>query len=171
MLNESKKWCNFNPKYKYDDDAMFHRIIEFFLWQCPTPKTAYGSKLFSDYGWEKPYQFKTLKKKCGLGDGINYITPNRGEFYEELIAHGQFNSFKFSEIVIILNSNQSMFDLFRNIRNAFAHGSFLVRKHCTDKEFYYFLESRNPENEHINARLVLKASTLFNWIKVVKKGP
>lgn len=69
----------------------------------------------------------------------------------------------------ILDSNQTMPNLFQNIRNAFAHGSFLVRKHRVDKEFYYFLESRNPENELINARLVLKASTLTKWIKVVKK--
>jgi hypothetical protein len=173
MLNKSKKWCKFNPKHKYDEAAKFSKIIEFYLWKCPVPDTAYGSKTFSEYGWQEPKHFKVLKKKCGLGrnNDIDYITPKRSEFYDTLIHHGQFDSHAFSETVFILNSAQTMSDFFKDIRNAFAHGSFMIRKHPTSKQYYYFLESRNPETKRINARIILKTSTLIAWIRIVVKGP
>jgi hypothetical protein len=149
MLEESKRWCKFNPKYKYDDAAKFSDIIEFFLWNCPVENTAYGAENFSSYGWIKPYHFKSLKKKCGLGvtAGIPYQTPKREDFFAELKNQGQFNKFKFDEAVIILSSASKMTDFFKSIRNAFAHASFMVRKHPKTKEYFYFLENRNPESK------------------------
>lgn len=174
MLKESKKWCKFNPKYKYNDAAKFGKIIDFYLWKCPAPNTACNAKVFRDYGWKEPYQFKSLKKKLlqlNSGNKISYIEANRDDFEGTLRKYGQFDSHKFSEIIIIIDSASGMADLFKKIRNGLAHGSFLIHKNSSDKQYYYFLENRNPDSGVINMRLVLKTSTLISWIKIVESGP
>lgn len=165
-----KKWCKFNPKYAHKDPC-YEKIIDFYLWACPVEKTAYGAKNFKEIGWSKGHQFKKLKMKLlSYGDTkIPFISVEKTKLSETLEQYKQANSFSQSEVIIIVNPDQEVRGIFRSIRNAIAHGSFMLRKKGDD--YYYFFENRDPNTDEIKARIVLKSSTLKSWIKIVQSGP
>lgn len=169
----SEKWCKFNPKAKYNEDAKFDKIIEFYLWSCPVEKTAYNATTFEQYGWVTPAQFKKLKNKLlnVSSPKIEFIGTLRSDFEEELKKQKMYDSKVFEEKIVIVNKNATIKDLFRFIRNSLAHGSFLVHKKIKTDDYYYFFECRNPDkNFQINARIVLKTSALVQWINIINKG-
>lgn len=67
------------------------------------------------------------------------------------------------EVIVIRESKTHIDDLFRNIRNAFAHASFSIKKQKNVEDYFYFFESRKKGKE-IKTRLVLKETTLLRWI-------
>ena len=163
------KWCKFNPHKIYKDEN-YKKIINFYIWSCPAPKTTYDSKTFKELGWEKPHQFKKLKKKIIANCNMNFIYANVKDIKKTLTENNQLNKKTFKEIVIIFGAEKGEMDsLFRSIRNSLAHGSFYIEKKHND--YFYFFESRNPNNNIIKSRIVLKSSTLVSLIKIVSNGP
>lgn len=161
------KWCKFNPKFNHKDPN-YGTIIDFYLWSCPAPNTAYGSKTFNEYGWKGGHAFKKLKRQITYENKISFATPKRENVLESLKKYGQLDKFTNKETIILVNpSTGEIESLFRAIRNAIAHGSFRVSKY--QGEYYYFFENRR--NNILRARIVLKSQTLCSWIKIVKKGP
>lgn len=168
-----KEWCSFNPKASYNPIAKFDKIVEFYLWACPVPGTAYNAKTFEDYNWKTSHEFKILRHQLldVASPSIQFIGTLRRDLELTLKKHNQYNSRSFTEIIIIVGDKPPVKDIFRNIRNALAHGSFRVNKQQKVDDYFYFFESRNPDNNYkIAARIVLKASTLVKWIKIVEAG-
>ena len=164
-----KEWCVFNPS-SMDKDINHKKIIDFYLWSCPSPETAYGARTFRDLGWEKPHQYKMLKNKMIASSDISFVVTAIKDLSRALDEHDQLKKHSFSETIILANpSNGEVDGVFRSIRNALAHGSFSIQKRRDD--FYYFFESRNPQTKNIKSRIVLKSNTLLAWIREVEKGP
>ena len=69
------------------------------------------------------------------------------------------------------SENNQFMSLFKHIRCAFAHGRVGVKK--TDQESMYLMEDGWPYKGRlkVSARMVLKKSTLLNWIKIIQDGP
>jgi len=165
------KWCQFNPKYDIKD-SFYGKILNFYLWQCPVEKTAYTAPTFKELGWSSGYQFKKLKKTIiNLPDSpIPYLVVDKSNLQNTLVEYKQFNSYVFEEVIIFTKTGEGeMVTLLRSIRNAFAHGSFMVRKKRSTNAYYYFFESRNPSGD-LQARLILKSSTLVSMIKIISSG-
>ncbi len=166
-----QKWIPFNPKLNYDERASFLTVLNFFLYKCPAEKTAHGAKTFRDYNIREAHQYKKLKNQLLNTENvkIKYIRPSTEEMLSTLVANGQSGGFEFSEIIIIVRQGFDIDNSFRAIRNAFAHGSFAVRKKKNSDDYYYFLEDRNPHSDKIKARIVLKASTMIRWKNIFEK--
>lgn len=162
----------FNPKYKYNEQAKFDRIIEFYLWSCPVLDTAYQAKTFEDYGWDHNSKFGRLKRDL-LGvnpDKIEFLGISRKQLEIKLEEKRIHHKMPFNEIVLIVGDRPTTKDMFRYIRHSIAHGSFRVKKKAKD-EYFYFFESRNPDNNYqISARIILRVSTLLSWIRIIKTG-
>ncbi len=81
---------------------------------------------------------------------------------QETIKNSTLKDPNFELIAFHVHSNMSDTEaIYYYIRNAFAHGSFEVRK--SGKEPIYLLESRNKKK--IKARMRLKESSLLNYIE------
>ncbi len=175
------KWCDFNPDKIYDDPN--HKdILNFYLWSCPSPETAYGAKTFEELGWEKPQQYKILVTYF-ISNNISFVSTTEKDIESELLKHNQLKNHSFSETIVFAETKRGKIDqVFRSIRNAIAHGSFCIEEKEGD-DFFYFFESRNIRTkkiksqkinariEKINARIVLKSNTLVALINKVKNGP
>ncbi len=57
-----------------------------------------------------------------------------------------------------------MQSLFKAIRNAFAHGAFLVKSYGGER--IYYLENYD---KYLKATIVLHETTLLNWIKCIQE--
>lgn len=166
----SSNWCKFNAKYNHRDPN-YKKILDFFLWANPAPNTAYGAKVFNDYGWISGNSYKKLKRQLGLKGEIPFVISTVETINNDLKINNQLNSRIFKEILVLIKpSTGEMESVFRVIRNALAHGSFNVSR--SNGEYYYSFENRNAkQKDKINARIVLKSTTLLSWIKIVKSGP
>jgi len=163
------KWCNFNPDKIYKDPK-HKKILNFYLWSCPSPETAYGAKTFKELGWEIPQQYKILKTYF-RSNNIPFVSTTEKDIESELCKHNQSEKHSFSETIVFADKKRGQIDeVFRSIRNALAHGSFCIRKKKKD-DFFYFFENRNPKTKKIKSRIVLKSSTLIALINKVKNGP
>lgn len=167
-----REWCKFNPHHK-QKDPNFESILDFYLWACPVKGTAYLAKSFSDYGWVGGNQFKALKRNLLSASSIEIpfeaTTPEK--LNETLAKHGQEEKRSCSEVIVIVNPEGEIETLLRSIRNALAHGSFLVEKKRNDNDFFYFFENKDPKNDYkLRTRVVLKSSTLKAWKKEIEKG-
>ncbi len=165
-----KEWCAFNPS-SIDKDPNYKKILNFYLWSCPSPETAYGAKTFKDLGWAKPHQYKSLKNNMISGSDISFVVTTVKDLASILEGHNQLENHSLSETIILANPTKGEVDgVFRSIRNALAHGSFRIQKK-RGNDFFYFFENRNPKTKNIKSRIVLKSNTLLEWIKEVEKGP
>ena len=176
------KWCKFNP-YKIYDDPKHKKILNFYLWSCPSSDTAYGAKTFEELGWEKPQQYKILKTYF-RSNNIPFVSTTEKDIESELCKHNQSEKHSFCETIVFVKRTSGQIDeVFRSIRNALAHGSFCIEEKEGD-DFFYFFESRYNETKKksqtektnvrikkINARIVLKSNTLVALINKVKNGP
>ncbi len=72
------------------------------------------------------------------------------------------------EYCVFLKTDEKtvMQSLFSAIRNAFAHGSFCVKKY--EKTQVYFFS--NYDN-YLKAEIILQEDTLIKWINIIRKGP
>ena len=167
---EFKEWCAFNPS-SIGRDTNHRKILNFYLWSCPSPETAYKAKTFKNLGWEKSHQYKYLKKSIIYSNDISFVVTTVKDLAGVLDGHNQLENHSLCETIVLVNpSNGEMDGVFRSIRNALAHGSFRIQKKSGD-DYFYFFENRNPKTKNIKSRIVLKSTTLIDWIKVVEKGP
>ncbi len=69
------------------------------------------------------------------------------------------------------NEENQFMSLFRHIRCAFAHGRVGMKK--TDQRIIYLMENGSIYRWgfKVNARMVLKKSTLLSWVQIIREGP
>lgn len=163
----------FDKRYPITD-RKFQKVLSFFLFECPTPGTSQRAKSFNELGWSGSPQFSNLKKRL-----LNSATSSlRANYYPCKKTELQ-EKFKTVEsvrpvdeyCVFLRNCEKTVIhSLFSAIRNAFAHGSFAVQSFKetdgTKTRVYFFCNF----NEYLKAELVLKESTLLQWIGIVKSG-
>lgn len=92
-----------------------------------------------------------------IGDFHNNSNKLKSKFSAE-----EYEGLNRFEIAQIKRDALSVDKLFAHIRNSLAHGSFAV---IDKKERYIFFQDESPNG--ISARMVLKVSTLKQWIKIL----
>lgn len=176
-LTGLSEWTTFNSNNVYTNKN-FQKILEFFLFQCPVRHKSIRSRTFQDHGWQERY-FSVLqyRLKNASDNEIKFYRVPVSNLRQTLEVTNQLAEVDCSyEVVIYHDSDNSMLTLFGAIRNAFAHGSFQIK--TFGKIRFFCLENRTPPTssqpdyyqEEVRARLVLKETTLLNWIRIIEEG-
>lgn len=161
-------------------------IIDFYLFNAPVLKNGKKengfNKSLKDYGWGTKENNvskleRLLLKNSALGGFVciksnslvntlenmdlqEKICPVHERAVLKIDGKAEIDeagSFRFTE------SENRMEALFRHIRNSLAHN----RTYVFDNNFVLLEDC--DENENITARILVKAETLLQWIRVVKK--
>lgn len=149
----------------------FQEIIRFYLFECPVDKISHRGLKFSQYGWKGSPAFGKLKKEmlsvASSGNLKNNYHPCKKD--ELAFKFQEINNvFPCDEYCVFLKQSEKtvMQSLYSAIRNAFAHGSFRVNTYENTRMYYLQNYKRYKK-----AEIVLRESTLLNWIKIIKNGP
>ena len=151
----------------------FQAILDFYLFQCPTPGKSKRARVFSKLGWSGQKQFSQLKKKL-LASATSSLNNNYHPCKRDDLPAGFEKVEKVhpvDEYCVFLKTDEKsvMQSLFSAIRNALAHGSFSVQQFKSDGKTYriYFFSNFK---DYLKAEIVLQEETLLNWIEIVKSG-
>lgn len=173
MAKPKKYYKKFDKSYPITDKK-FQKILNFFLFECPTPGTSQRAKDFSQLGWCGSLQFSNLKKRL-IESASSSLRSNYYPCKKEKLPE----KFKIIESVspvdeycVFLKNDEKtvMQSLFSAIRNAFAHGSFAIQNFKIENglriRVYFFCNYNN----YLKAEIVLQETTLLKWIEIVKSG-
>lgn len=163
---EYEKKCSTDIKL---NDPNFQKILNFYLFECPTSGKSVRSKTFDYYGWKGSSKFSKLKNKMlkAASDSLksNYY-PCKKEDLEERFHRVKSVKPTDEYCVFLKHCEKSvMQSLYAAIRNAFAHGSFSVKKYLGIK--IYFLSNYE---KYLKAEIILQENTLLKWIDIVRNG-
>lgn len=167
-MTEKMYYKQFDKDIKLNNKN-FQRILYFYLFACPTPKTSARSKSFEQLGWKGQQQFAQLKALL-ISSASNSL---KGNYHpckkEELQKHFAVvaNVHPVDEYCVFLKSDEKTViqSLFSAIRNALAHGSFSIQTY--EKARVYFFANHS---NYLKAEIVLQEKTLLAWIDIVEKG-
>ena len=163
-------------KYKKDfataikmNNSKFQKILEFYLFECPTPNRSVRSKTFADYGWIGRSKFSSLKKSMlsAASDSLknNYYPCKKEELKEKFQLVKKVSPTDEYCVFLKYDEKSVMQSLYSAIRNAFAHGSFSVRQYSGVK-IYFFAN----EKKYLKAEIILQENTLLKWIDIIKNN-
>lgn len=149
-------------------NANLQKILKFYLFECPVPGKSVRGRTFQDYGISGSAAFSRLKtnmlKEASSSLRENYKPSTKNELD---INFSLMNSIiPPDEYCVFLKYDEKrvMQSLFSAIRNAFAHGSFYVKKYYGTR--IYFLANYDG---YLKAEIVLHETTLLNWINCIVK--
>lgn len=168
MKKPATYYKKFDKEYRSQSEN-FQKIIDFYLFSCPTPDKSRRGKTFNQYGWNGSPQFAQLKKKMlntsSLSLKSNYYPCTKDELSEKFETIKNIRPFDEYCVFLKYDENTVMQSLYAAIRNAFAHGSFNVQK-IKDTNVYFLANY----DKYLKAEIVLLESTMLEWIAIVKKG-
>ena len=147
----------------------FQKILDFYLFSCPTPQKSFRSKTFEQLGWKGTKQFAQLKTLL-ISSASNSLKENYHPCKKEELEK-QFeaatNIHPIDEYCIFLKSDEKTViqSLFSAIRNAFAHGSFSVGTYKKTRVYFFA-----NYHDYLKAEIVLQEKTLLAWMEIVEKG-
>lgn len=148
-------------------DRNFQRIIDFYLLKSPAENLSARGRTLESYNWNNTYD---LKRKIGITSKHGFFTfaETLAEMDEALKDSNLGKRFweNLNERACLYTVKNQLNALFYHIRNSFAHGRFDVVKSEADSIFV--MEDVNKKN--VSARMVLKESTLLNWIDIIEHG-
>lgn len=148
-------------------DSNFQKIINFYLLKTPAENLSARSKSVESYGWNNTYN---LKKKIGLTSKQSCFTfaDTLNEMEDALTDSNLRKRFweNYNERACLYLQKNQLNSLFYHIRNSLAHGRFDIAKRKEDN--IYIMEDVNKKC--ISARMVIKESTLLNWIEIIEQG-
>lgn len=156
------------PKIEYTEG--FKKILKFYLFECPAItkdnssekptsisqkyRISVRSTLLSEYGFEKS-KLITL---------FNYFTRSVSiQQFAENLDHIKTKANQFVLITPQKDISRPS-SILHHIRNAFAHGSFIV------KSGVYTFMFTNPKRTKILGYAKLKEKTLLDWMRVIQSG-
>lgn len=168
MAKRKKYYKGFDRKYPATRKE-FQSILQFFLFECPTPETSVRAKTFAQLGWKGCKQFSQLKKKmlAVATDSLkhNYYPCKKTElpeYFEKVKSVSPVDEYC---VFLEHDCKTVMQSLFSAIRNAFAHGSFGI-ENFSGTRVYFFANYK----DYLKAEIILQEDTLLKWIEIVKNG-
>lgn len=150
----------------------FHRILRFYLFECPCDGTSARSRTLAASGWGDARLQGALRDTLvqAASDGFVFrICERRDQVDSALGELGLLNQLTLHvECAVFLRSKRPALDtLFAHVRNAFAHGRVSVFEDDAGRTYALEDEYRGDRN----ARMILKESTLLSWSELVRRGP
>lgn len=162
-------------------DADLGCLYEFFVMEVPSEKYSTSSVSLQTRGWgKKPWSNGALKKELLDERGLEinrslFICTSTQEtkalFQEAGMTKNFARNCKSERIAVYHDGRNAQFiSILIHIRHAFAHGRWTVRK--LNSEIVFYFESGVPVREDfkVRSRMVLKYSTLKEWMRIIKDG-
>lgn len=162
----------------------YNTLTRFYILETPIKSLSSSSVPLASYGWSKPwgkpeYLNRRLKDTMSFSNAL-YSAKTQNDMEAALSKAGLLNPVDEKhpkERIVIYNCQKNQFmSTFYHIRNALCHGRFCFFK--AQKTIWIALEDVSNEREvdgetivTLNARMMLKHSTLSRWQKLIKKGP
>lgn len=166
------------------NDIELQRIVLFYVIHTPCSNISYSSKTFKSYGWKKDVWQKGVLKRnlfnvAGLENGKTFYSVTKTEDIKGMFKTAKLSSkfYKNRDIERIAIYQPSGYNNFTgilyHIRNSLAHGRFTIypaKKPDNPDEIYFVMEDgvKKGDKFYVRARLVLKRSTLLEWIYIIE---
>ena len=157
----------------------FSRIFRFFVVNSPIDGLSSRQISLADHGWKTPW-----RKPYSLRKQLNHLANNHAlifsaQKYDQIhaeMAKADLLEFppkdtKKERVCIYNNQRVQYLSVFYHIRNALAHGRFniiddvLVMEDAAQRKKWMA-----PGMKTCSARMVLRISTLINWIELIENG-
>ena len=179
LVDETENWLLTEIPSSFCDSE-FMQIIIFYVLHSPCKQGSYSPVPLDKYGWTNPWHSKkfkdTLRNIASFNDETYQYTESHEKFkelWESTEIQNNFYDLCEGEFAIFSHVGETnpFLDLFHHIRNAIAHGRFTAKKH--NHNFYIYMEDAKTVRGKIavNARIMLKKSTLIKWIDMIEAGP
>ncbi len=186
MNKENKKYkiqksefeiVQFKPRWIEPNKIITDKLLEIFMFYViNTPCTNLSP---SSIGLKKHIsrsKFKSLfYKVANLKRNTTLFTAKKLDEIKDACEKSKlkndfYNHRDIEKILIYVGSNQNeITSICYHIRNSFAHGRFTIYN-TTDNNPVFILEDcrKMKDKHHVRARMILKQSTLLEWIKMFK---
>ena len=177
--NRNPSWMEWIDLDQFDDHDLC-RIITFFVFHSPCSQLTSMSRTLEEYGWSspwrKPYWLNRQLKQASSNYELLFSASTYDEMERALDNADLINSFPSDltreRICIYDNQKNQFMSVFYHLRNAFAHCR--LKMVNLDGECVFILEDVQPkkgqENLLVSARMILRKSTLLNWIDLIENG-
>lgn len=178
IVNTIEPWLKESIPEDFADKKLF-RIILFYIIHSPCKGSSYSRSDLESFGWKNPWHSEVFRCSFDKIAGFNgeenciYVTSQK-EFEQKWIATGLQDDFyniskEFAVFAYAGESNPRL-DLLHHIRNALAHGRFSARKCDKGNDYFIIMEDVNDSSDFlkVNARIILKKSTLIKWINLLE---
>ncbi len=180
-VNEHPEWILVKRFNRKELEAL-KEIFPFYVVNTLYDQYSYRGIPVSEYGWsDNVWNTGELKEQlfhvANLSLGHNLIMVERLDEMSEVCQRQHlgedFYQYRDQErIVVYVNSRANLvMSIFKHIRNALAHGRFVL--YPSGEDYIFVLESVDHARGDlvVKARMVLRASTLINWMNIITKGP
>ena len=179
FVNESEPWLRWITPNEFNDAELF-RIVIFFVFHSPCPTLSAMGRQLADYNWntpwKKPYYLNRHLKRASTNYNLLFtaksydtmdVALKRGNLYDDFPS-----DLKTERICVYDNMHNQFLSVFYHIRNAFAHCR--LNMIDVDGECVFVLEDivrdKKKNTLKLSARMVVKKSTLLNWINLIEGG-
>lgn len=185
-VEESPAWVHAGLSDK-DIAKAIAPLLRFYVVNSPVEGLSARCKALSEYGWDKPWKKPQKLNQKIKDDSTNNQLYWSGKSMNEmkgcLVSAGLFDcasmkSQTFIETAAFYdNKKNQTLSLFYHIRNALAHGRFAVLRGNKGMWFAFEDVQKNSKKSpwekcvRLSARMLLKNSTLINWMRLIQKGP
>ena len=183
MVPKYPKWVNSGLSVQHSA-RYYNALTRFYIVETPVKRLSSSSVPLRSYGWSKPwakpeYLNRKLKDVMSQSKAM-YSAATRDSMEDALSKAGLLSPIderQPKERVVIYNCQKNQFmSTFYHIRNALCHGRFCYFKN--QRNIWLALEDISHEHEEndeiiavLNARMLLKQSTLIQWQRLITKGP
>ena len=180
-VSEHPEWISVKSFNKKELEAL-KEILPFYVINTLHESYSYRSISVTEYGWpDNIWNTGALKEQlfhvANLTLEHNLFVVDKLEDMSDvcLNAHmgNDFYQHRNQErIVVYVNSRSNLIlSIFKHIRNALAHGRFIMVPMGDDIMFVLESVDNNRQSLVVKARMVLRYSTLIRWMEIIKMGP
>lgn len=180
-VHDHPEWIDIKSFNKRELEAL-KEIFPFYVVNTLHESYSFRSIPATEYGWpDNVWNTGTLKEQLfyvsNLTVGHNLFVVDRLEDMSDVCDTAHMNDCFYKDhdkekIVVYVNSKSNLIlSIFKHIRNAFAHGRFVM--YPVGEDFMFIMESVDASRQGlvVKARMILRASTLIRWMDIIKKGP
>ena len=180
-VSESPEWIK-EKDFTKKELEMLKEILPFYVINTLQENYSYRGISVTEYGWsDNVWNTGILKEQlfhvANLTLNYNLFMVERLEGMNEVChqAHLDDHFYQYRDqerIAIYVNSRSNLvLSIFKHIRNAFAHGRFVM--YPIGDDYMFVMESVDHSNRSlvVKARMILRGSTLINWMNLIRKGP
>ena len=174
-------WIKRRVPDNYADNDL-RDLIMFFVINTPCTDLSSSSINLSEYGWEKDiWKNEKLKKTlfdiAGIKRNSSFVVAHKVSEMkaacEQSSLKKNFHKSRSQERIVIFKGRYNEFlSICYHIRNAFAHGRLAMYDYKDGKDIVFALEDGIKKNGEfqIRSRMILKKSTLLQWMNILKSG-
>ena len=154
------------------------RIINFYLFHTPIENVCAIARPLKNYGWNDPWHSpENLNIKMAnatTNDSFlkesKYVEDMKDSLEEIGFGENFLEDLTCEKACIYADHESQYLSVLHHIRNCFAHGRFRIIRQGRGRDVYYAFEDMST-NENVTARMLIKQTTLKEWIKIIESGP